>query len=411
MDHSLTAAPPPSAALSPRLVAAALALLLGLQPLSTDLYLPALPSLARELQAPMAAAQLTMSALILAFGVAQLVWGPVADRFGRRPVLLCGLSLYTLAGALCTIAPDIQLLVLGRTLQGAALAAAVVCGRATIRDLYEPQQGAHVMSQAMSGLGLIAVLAPVIGGTLAGWWGWRAALASLAAIGAGVLAFVALSLPETVRQRNPRALHLAPLLGQASQVLRHPTFIAWTALTSSTYGGLFTVLAGSSFVYIGVLGLSPGRYGMAMASGALSYLLGTFVCRRWLRRVGLRGAVRLGALFTLAGGVSMSALAWCGVQSVWAVLVPQWLYVLGHGVHQPCGQTGAVSAFPQAAGVAAALAGFVLAVVAFGVGLWLGHALDGTVRPMVYGVGAWSVITATVAWTLVQRHGELTPRA
>jgi DHA1 family bicyclomycin/chloramphenicol resistance-like MFS transporter len=281
-----------------------------------------------------------------------------------------------------------------------------VCGRATIRDLYEPQQGARVMSHAMSGLGLIAVLAPMLGGALAGWWGWRAALASLAAIGAGVLCFVLLALPETVRQRNPRALQLGPLRSQAAQVLRHPTFIAWTALTSSTYGGLFTVLAGSSFVYIGVLGLTPSQYGLAMASGALSYLLGTFACRRWLQRAGLRGTVKLGAFFTLAGGLSMLLFAWFGVQAVWAVLVPQWLYVFGHGIHQPCGQTGAVSPFPLAAGVAAALAGFVLALVAFGVGLWLGQTLDGTVRPMVHGLCLWSVITAVVAWTLVQRHGE-----
>jgi len=221
-----------------------------------------------------------------------------------------------------------------------------------------------------------------------------------------VLCFVLLALPETVRRRNPQALRVGPLLAQAAQVLRHPTFIAWTALTSSTYGGLFTVLAGSSFVYIGVLGLSPSQYGLAMASGAMSYLLGTFACRHWLQRVGLRGAVRLGAMFTLAGGLSMSLFAWFGVQAVWAVLVPQWLYVFGHGIHQPCGQTGAVSPFPLAAGVAAALAGFVLALVAFGVGLWLGQALDGTVRPMVYGLGLWSAITALVAWTLVQRHGE-----
>ncbi len=189
-------------------------------------------------------------------------------------------------------------------------------------------------------------------------------------------------------------------------MLRHPTFAAWTALTSATYGGLFTVLAGSSFVYIGVLGLSPAAYGLAMATGSLSYLAGTFVCRRWLQHAGLRGAVRRGAWFTLAGGLGMALPALAGVQSVWALVIPQALYTFGHGVHQPCGQTGAVGPFPHAAGVAAALAGCVLAFTAFAVGLWLGEALDGTVLPMALGVGAWAVMTSTIAWTLVQRHGE-----
>jgi DHA1 family bicyclomycin/chloramphenicol resistance-like MFS transporter len=389
--------------------ALALALLLGLQPLTTDLYLPALPMLTRDLQAGVAAAQLTMSALILAFGLAQLAWGPVADRFGRRPVLLVGLGLYALAGLACTFAPDIGVLVAGRTLQGACLAAAVVCARAMVRDLYEPQQGAQVMSRAMSGLGLIAITAPALGGLLAGTAGWRAALGAVTTIGLAIGLFIAFGVPETIRARNPQALQVAPLLAQARRVLRHPTFIAWTSLTSATYGGLFTMLAGSSFVYIGVLGLSPAAYGLAMASGSTSYLVGTFFCRHWLVRWGLRGAVRRGAVFTLAGGLSMAGLALIGVQSAWAIVIPQALYAFGHGVHQPCGQTGAVGPFPQAAGVAAALAGCVLAFVAFLVGLWLGHALDGTVMPLALGVGAWSAVTATIAWTLVQRHGEPAP--
>jgi len=182
--------------------------------------------------------------------------------------------------------------------------------------------------------------------------------------------------------------------------------VAWTLLISFTYGGLFTVLAGSAFVYINVLGLSVQAYGLAMASASASYLAGTFVCRRWVARLGMAGAVRRGAVFTLAGGVLGAALAVGGVQAVWAVLLPQWLFAFGHGIHQPCGQAGAVGPFPQAAGAASALAGFVLAATAFGVGLWLGQALDGRVLPYALGLGFWSVLTAAVAWTLVQRHGQ-----
>ncbi|MED5620145.1 multidrug effflux MFS transporter [Ideonella sp. BN130291] len=394
------------ASISTTRAALALALLLGLQPLTTDLYLPALPTIARELQAPMAATQLTMSALILGFGLAQLAWGPVADRFGRRPVLLIGLALYTTASVLCALAADIGVLILGRTLQGACLAAMVVCGRAMVRDLYEPRDGAHVMSRGMTGLGLIAIGAPALGGLLTGLWGWRAPLAAVAAVGIGIGLFVWRFLPETLPRRNPQALRIGPLAAQARRVLGHPTFVAWAALSAATYGGLFTILAASSFVYIGVLGLSPAAYGLAMATGSLSYLVGTVLCRRWLPRLGLAGTVRRGASFTLAGGLGMAALALAGVQSVWALVLPQALYTFGHGIHQPCGQTGAVGPFPQAAGVAAALAGCLLALTAFCVGLWLGQALDGTVRPLALGVAGWSVVTAGIAWTLVRRHGE-----
>jgi len=397
------AAPPP---VSPALAALALALLLGLQPATTDIYLPALPMLTRDLAAPMSAAQLTMSALILAFGVGQLFWGPVADRVGRRPVLLAGLLLFTAASLGAVLAGSIGWLVLWRVLQGATMAAAVVCARAIVRDLYEPHEGAQVMSLALSGLGVIAIVGPVLGGIVAATLGWRAALGVVAAFGALTLAFIAWRLPETLRHGNPQATRPGPLLAQWGVIARHPTFVAWTLLVSATYGGLFTILAGSSFVYIDVLGLSPGWYGLAMASGSLSYLAGTFVCRRWIVRHGIRGAVARGGGFTLAGGALIVALALAGVQASWAVLLPQCLFAFGHGIHQPCGQAGAVGPFPRAAGAASALAGFVLAITAFAIGLWLGRALDGTVLPYALGIGFWAAATTLVAWTLVQRHAR-----
>jgi DHA1 family bicyclomycin/chloramphenicol resistance-like MFS transporter len=198
---------------------------------------------------------------------------------------------------------------------------------------------------------------------------------------------------------------LRPLLGAWAGIARHPTFVAWTLLISCTYGGLFTILAGSPFVYIDVLGATPGTYGLAMASGSASYLAGTFVCRRWIVRHGMAGAVARGAIFTLAGGATIVALTLADVRAVWAVLLPQWLFTFAHGIHQPCGQAGAVGPFPHAAGAAAALAGFVLALTAFAVGRWLGGALDGTVLPYALGVGFWSLATSTVAWTLVRRLG------
>ncbi len=392
--------------MSPALAALALASLMGLQPVSTDLWLPALPILTRALAAPMRQVQLTMSALILAFGLGQMVWGPIADRIGRRPVLLCGLALYTAASAGCLFASRIDSLVAWRVMQGAALAAAVVCARAIVRDLYEPLEGTRVMALALSGLGVIAITAPVLGGVSAAAWGWRGPVAVVALIGAASLVFVAWRLPETL----PRQIQKAGSRGGPGELLatwwriaRHPVFVAWSSLVACTYGGLFTVLAASSFAYMDVLGLSAAAYGALMAVGSLSYLAGTLVCRRWVRRHGPVGAVQRGAGFSLAGGVLMVGLVAAGIQSVWTVLLPHMLFGFGHGVHQPCGQAGVVSPFPQAAGAASALAGLVLALVAFGVGRWLGVALDGTLRPMAWTLGLWSVLTSALAWGLVPR--------
>jgi DHA1 family bicyclomycin/chloramphenicol resistance-like MFS transporter len=174
-----------------------------------------------------------------------------------------------------------------------------------------------------------------------------------------------------------------------------------------SYGGIFTYLAGSSFVLIDVLGLSPGDYGLAMASVSIFYLVGTVLCRRVIRRRGVVGAVVRGAAFTALSAVAFGGVALMQPASVWWLLLPQWIYCFGHGFHMPCGQTGAVAPFPRQAGAASALAGFVLALVAFGIGRWLGGALDGTVRPYAAGLSFWAAATSVIAWTLVRRHGEL----
>ena len=392
--------------MSGAVVVTLLTLLLGLQPVTTDLYLPALPTLQRELGATVSAAQLTLSALIVCFGLAQLIWGPLSDRFGRRPVLIGGLLLYTVAAVGGAASTSIGVLIAWRALQGAAMAAAITCGRSVVRDLYEPDEGARVMSRALTGLGFIAVASPLAGGFIAEAFGWQAALLALALFGALTLAAIAWRFGETVPTLNRDAIRLPAIASNWAAVVANPTFRAWAALSACTYGGLFCMLAGSSFVFIGVLGVSRSAYGLMLASMSVAYIGGTVLCRRLLLRHGLRGAVRRGAWFSLAGGASMVGLSLAGVHTVWALLLPQYLYAIGHGIHQPCGQTGAIGPFPEKAGTAASLSGFGMTLTALAAGLWLGRMLDGTVYPLTFGVGAFSAVLALVAWTLVQRHGE-----
>ncbi len=387
------------------LIVLLLSLLLGLQPVTTDLYLPALPVLRGELSASMAQAQLTLSALLLAFGASQLVWGPLSDRFGRRPVLLVGLAAYVLASLASTVAPDIGWLIVWRTVQGAAMGAAVMCARAIVRDLYAPVQGARVMSQGLSGLGVIACLSAPAGGLLTDTVGWRYALLALGIFAAASLALVGWRFAETVPQKNPDALRWVTLWTTWRKIAAHRTFLAFSALSASSYAGLFTFLAASSFVFIGVLGLSKTQYGAVMAYNSVAYISGTFVCRALLARWGVRRAVAFAGVLTLSGGTLMAGLSMAGWVSVASLMLPQTLFMIGHGIHQPCGQSGAVGPFPQAAGAASALNGFIMMVFAFAMGQWLGTHMDGTVLPLTLGVWFWSVLIALSAWTLVQRHG------
>lgn len=388
----------------PETVVLLLSLLLGLQPLTTDMYLPALPGMTQAFGAPVSQAQLTLTALLLAFGSSQLVWGPLSDRFGRRPVLLWGLSIYVLSALACALAPSMLWLIGARTAQGVAMGAAVMVARAIVRDLYQPQEGAKVMSRALTGLGIIACLSAPVGGLMAQWLGWRSVMVALGLAGGITLWLIASRLPESAPPAASGGPQLNRLVSSWWQILRNPTFVAFCALAIASYAGLFTFLASSSFVYIQVLGLSKTQYGMVLFSSALFYISGTLLCRRLLRHLGVRRTVAIAAGLSLLAGTALGLLSLFTTPSVWTVLPPFLLYMVGHGVHQPCSQSGAVGPFPQMAGTASALNGFLMMVAAFGVGSWLGWRLDGTVLPLTQGVWFWSVVIAVVGWTLVQRH-------
>ncbi|MFV0681404.1 multidrug effflux MFS transporter [Ottowia sp.] len=394
----------------PFLIVVLLALLLGIQPVTTDVYLPALPAIQQDLQASMSQVQMTFAALLLAFGCSQLVWGPLSDRFGRRPILLWGTGAYVLASIACVLAPNMPLLIAARIAQGAAMGAAVMCARAIVRDLYAPLEGARAMSRGLSGLGVIAIVCAPLGSLLTEVWHWRAALAVLAVFGLGTWWLLAARFQETLAQPNPQALQAATLWRSWTQIARHPMFITFSLLSTGSYVGLFIFLSTSSFLLIQALGLSKLAYGGVMAGQSVLYILGTVACRRLLTRWGVSRMVRCAGWVTFSAGVLMALLAWVGWgqpwYGPWAVLLPQALFIVAHGVHQPVGQSGTVGPFPRMAGAASALNGFIMMTTTFAVGWWLGLAMDGTARPVaVVYVLACSVIAGT-AWWLVPRYGE-----
>jgi DHA1 family bicyclomycin/chloramphenicol resistance-like MFS transporter len=226
--------------------------------------------------------------------------------------------------------------------------------------------------------------------------------------------FVWMKLPETLPpERRQTRLNWPAMIGNWWQISKHPTFRAHAMLTSSTYSGLFVYLALSAFVFIDVLHISRTVYGLCGASLSLSYLMGTFLCRRTLPRRGIEGTVRIAGWCSLAGGLTMAGVSVMAMGlgwdvGPWSLLPGMWVYAFAHGIHQPCAQTGVVAAFPTQAGAASALSGFIMSAIAFGVGAilsWLA-ALPGwahTIHPMTLGVCFWGIVTAWVALVPVQR--------
>jgi DHA1 family bicyclomycin/chloramphenicol resistance-like MFS transporter len=399
------AAPRADSGIAPSLLAL-LTLFLGLQPLSTDLYLPTLPALAADLRASPADVQLTLSVFIATFAFSQLLVGPVSDRFGRFPVVTGGAALYLVGSLAGMFAPALSWLIAGRFVQAIGVCCTVLGARAIVRDLYEPEAGTRVMAHALGWMSLITLLGPIAGGLLQQWIGWRAAFAALSIAGAVLLVASLRALRESNRHRNPAATRPGPLLANYASIAGSRRFRAYTLTVTGSYCCLFSFISGSSFVLIRVLGLSPSLYGLAFGVVTLGFLAGTLLVRRLQPARGIVGTVRVGGALAAAGGLSMAALAMAGVQSVPALVAPMFVVMIAHGVLQPTCQVAAIAAFPRNAGAAAALIGFTMHLAAALVGLWIGASHDGTTWPLAATIGAISLMTALASMVLVPRAAK-----
>ena len=357
-----------------------LPLLLAAQPVATDSYLPALPAIAKEL----GSASTSLTLFVLAFGFAQLLCGPLADRFGRRPVLLAGLGCYAIAALGGAFAGSVAVLAGWRTLQGFSMAAILVCARAAVRDLYPAHEGPHVMARGLTGLGVVGLLAPLVGAWLVQGAGWRWVMASMALYALVLLALCWRSFAET---RRPLAGEPSAPRGSTRAVFASRSFRAWASVAATTYGGLFCFLLLSPMVYIGYLGWSPAMYGWIPAGGSLVYIFSTTLCRRLLRRYGPVGTVQLGATLSMAGAAIQALGCWLAPHSALPLLAGHAVYCLGHGIHQPCGQAGAVGDLPHLAGRAVSWSGFGMMMVAFGVGQMAAQFVDTD-----FSNGAWPMV-------------------
>lgn len=376
---------------------------IGLQPFSTDMYLATLPALTDAFAATPAAVQLTLSVFMAGFAGSQLIAGPLSDRFGRRPVALLGVTLYTIASVAGALAPTLSVLIFARLIQSFGVCCTTVCARAIVRDRYQVAAGAQVMARAMTWMSLIPIVGPILGAFLLGAFGWRSNFAIMV-LGAVVVVVATWRwLPETNHERDPHATDLAPLVANYWRIARNGQFWSFTLMATLSYGALFSFISGSSFVIIRVLGIAPQYYGFSFAFIVSGYLVGTWLTRWLLPVLGLYGTLYRGAALSCVSGAAMAAFALAGVHTIAALLLPMAGVMVAHAIVQSCAQVGAVGPFPRNAGAAVALLGFVMSLVAALIGTWIGASHDGTVLPLTLTIGAITACVALVAATLVRR--------
>lgn len=400
-------AQPAAAGVGPATLLWLIAGLLMLQPLATDLYLPALPGIAAYFDVGVATVQWTLSIFVATFGAWQLVAGPLSDRFGRYPVVVAGAFVYCGASLLAMAAPTIEVLVGARLLQAAGACSSLVGARGIVRDLRSPTEAARLLASASTIMSFAPLLGPLLGAYLFVAFGWRSAFAALAALSVLLATAAATRLQETNRRRNPNALRLRPMLRIYLEVARSPAFRAYTLASTATYGGLFAFISGSSFVLMRVLGLSAVGFAASFATMVAGYLVGTLICRWLVARRGLQRTIGAGAALQVLAGSTMAALVAAGVHVPASIVAPMFFYGVAHGMIQPPAQAGAMAPFPHSAGAAAALMGFVMMLTAALVGLWIGASYDGTMFPLAFTICAASVASALVAFTAVRRHGDV----
>ena len=372
---------------------ALLAALTAMGPLSTDMYLPSLPDIARALTASTAQVQLTISAYLIGFAVGQIIYGPISDRHGRKPVLLAALGLYSAATLICALSPSIDVLIGARALQALGGSGCIMVARAIVRDLYSGPRAGRELSVMGSVMALAPVVAPIIGGALQTAFGWRSVFVTLMIAGIGGATAIWLVLPETLKKRASEPVSPASMLRSYGVVVRNPAYLSYMALATGSYAGLFAWISGASFVLQNLYGLSPLDFGIAFALSAVGYLTGTNLATRFVMRLGLDRTIGIGCCALAAGGLGMVASVALGFTSAFALVLPVAIYLAGMGMVLPQSIAGAMTPFPERAGAASALFGFVQQSIAAICGATVGALLGHNAWPVAGAVAVMGVAT------------------
>lgn len=373
-----------------------LTLMVALGPLSTDLYLPSLPSLTETFSTSVSKVQATMSVFIAGFACATVIYGPLSDRFGRRPVLIGGLVVFTLGSIGCLTAWSIESLIGWRFVQAVGGCAGPVLVRAVVRDIYERDEAARFLSYIASAMALAPAIAPMIGGVLHNFFGWRSHFVALTALGVLFIVSILMLLRETNSQRDHSATQFRQIVINMKHIMRSPSFLYFSLTMTFAYGALFSFISVGAFVIISVLGVAPDRFGYLFFFVALGYASGGLLAGKLVSRVGVTNLIGIGVgVGTLVGalGLGLSAL---GIQTIAAVVGPVIGVFFACGFVLPSATAGALMPFPQIAGTASSAISFLQMSGGALIGYLAGALHNNTTLPLfIVMFAAWLCAGAT----------------
>lgn len=379
---------------------------LALNALSSDVYLPALPSIAEHFDAQVAAVQLTLSVFLVGFAISHLIYGPLSDRFGRKPVLTFGLTLFVVSSIGCALSDSLQMLVVFRFLQAFGCSAGTVVPRAMIRDVFGSLEAGRVLSYMGTAMALAPALGPTIGGHLTVWFGWESVFWFLGVFClACALLFIA-RVPESFPDKNLDALRLRDLARNYWQLLFDRHFLGYTACLGFLFAGLFAFISISPYVLIELFGVAPERFGYYWLVTVVGYVVGSLISARLHQSFSVLALLRLGAAALTVAGCSMLGLARFGVYDPWAVIGPQSVYMLGLGIVVPQATAGVMASYPRIAGTASAFAGFLQMSFAALAGLVIALLHDGTPRVMATASAVAGISTLLTVMLMRSTHAE-----
>lgn len=334
-----------------------IASLVALAPLSIDAYLPTLPVLAHYFGTSHASVQHSLSTFFLGLAIGQLIYGPVSDRFGRRPVLFFGIVLYLLTSVLCAQAVTVGMLIAGRFLEGVGAAAGPVVGRAIVRDTWEGEYAARAMSYVIMTMTTVPVLAPIIGGHMLSWFDWQSIFWLMTGFGLVCFFTVALLLEES----NPSGRGWQVSIWQRffifGRLLRDLRVLAYLVCGGSVFGVLFSFITGSSFVYIKVYGVAPSHFGYYFAINVLAMTSANFINGRLVTRYGYRRLLGIAAAAVVIAVSLVPLLAVLKVGGLFGVIVPMFFATGGIGVVASNTVTGMLNIAPESSGAVSSLFG------------------------------------------------------
>lgn len=332
--------------------------LVAIGPISMALYTPAMPALVEAFGTSDSAVKLTLTAYFVGFALAQLVCGPVTDAFGRKPVTLAFLTLYLVSSVLATFAPTVEFMVFARALQGIGAAVGIAVARAIVRDQFTGQDSARIMNTVAMMLALGPAVSPTIGGFVLELFGWQEVFWCMVLYGGLLMAAVALFQVET--NPNPGTHHLKPaqLTRNYLTLLKDPRFLAPSLLIGFGLGNLYALATVLPFVLIYEVGLSPSEFGLTMIIQSGSFIAGTVLTGRLLRRVEARRLVPYGMAIWVLASALMCSLTLTLEPSILTVMGPVALFVFGLALVLPASFTDSMAPFPQIAGAASSLVGF-----------------------------------------------------